>query len=168
MEKKDKIILIGMPGCGKTTIGKILAKELSYNFYDMDDYIEKIEGKSIKELFSHSEERFREAETKACTELIKKKRCVIASGGGVIKKDINIDILKSGIIIFINRPNEKIIGDIDISKRPLLKDGKEKLYKLYNERFHKYKNSCDIEILNEGFIRDVINSIKRSLKGKIK
>ena len=44
----------------------------------------------------------------------------------------------------------------------------EELYKLYNERFHKYKNSCDIEILNEGFIRDVINSIKRSLKGKIK
>ncbi len=168
MEKKDKIILIGMPGCGKTTIGKILAKELSYNFYDMDNYIEKMEGKSIKELFNDSEERFREAETKACMELIKKKRCVIASGGGVIKKDINIDILKSGIIIFINRPNEKIIGDIDISNRPLLKEGKEKLYKLYNERFYKYKNACDIEILNEGFIRDTINLTKRNLKGKIK
>ena len=65
MEKRDKIILIGMPGSGKTTIGKILAKELNYNFYDMDDYIEETSKKSIKELFEKSEDEFRNIETEA-------------------------------------------------------------------------------------------------------
>ena len=47
-KRYEKIFLIGMPGCGKTTMGKVLAKELKYNFYDMDDYIEEISGKTIK------------------------------------------------------------------------------------------------------------------------
>lgn len=169
MEKRDKIILIGMPGSGKTTIGKILAKELNYNFYDMDDYIEETSKKSIKELFEKSEDEFRNIETEACRELSLKKRCVISTGGGVVKKDINIKILReSGIIVFINRPTEKILEDVDISKRPLLKNGKERLYKLYDERFCKYKNSCHIEVLNEGFLRDAIDLTKLKSKGKIK
>lgn len=169
MEKRDKIIIIGMPGCGKTTIGKILAKELNYNFYDMDEYIENTSGKSIKEIFKESEDAFRKLETKACKELISKKRCVISTGGGVIKRDINIEILKKeGIILFINRPIENIINDIDISFRPLLKEGKQRLYDLYKERFHKYKEASQIEILNEGFMRDAINLAKVKLKGKIK
>ncbi|MDQ0151233.1 shikimate kinase [Eubacterium multiforme] len=169
MKKRDKIILIGMPGCGKTTIGRILAKELKYNFYDMDEYIEKNEGIQIKDIFKKSEDAFRKLETKACLELTKKKRCVISTGGGVIKKDININILKEhGIIVFINRPIEKILKDIDISKRPLLKSGKDKLYSLYEERFEKYKNCSNIEVINEGFLRDTIDLTKLKLKGKIK
>ncbi|MBM7836114.1 shikimate kinase [Clostridium sardiniense] len=169
MEKRDKIVIIGMPGCGKTTIGKILAKELNYNFYDMDQYIEETHGKSIKEIFAKSENDFRDLETKACKELILKKRCVISTGGGVIKRGINIDILgEYGIILFINRPIEKIVGDIDISSRPLLKEGKEKLYKLYEERFYKYKEAAHVEVINEGFLRDTINLAKFKLKGKIK
>ncbi len=169
MEKRDKIVIIGMPGCGKTTIGKILAKELNYNFYDMDQYIEETNGKSIKEIFAKSEDYFREIETEACKELISKKRCVISTGGGVIKKGINIDILgEEGVILFINRPIEKIVGDIDISNRPLLKDGKERLYKLYEERFHKYREAAQVEVINEGFLRDTINLAKLKLKGKIK
>lgn len=169
MEKRDKIVIIGMPGCGKTTIGRILAKELNYNFYDMDQYIEETNGKSIKEIFAESEDTFRELETEACKELISKKRCVISTGGGVIKKRINVEILEEeGIILFINRPIEKIIGDIDISNRPLLKDGKERLYKLYEERFYKYKEASHVEVINEGFLRDTINLAKLKLKGKIK
>lgn len=169
MGKRDKIVIIGMPGCGKTTIGKILAKELNYNFYDMDQYIEETHGKSIKEIFAKSENDFRDLETKACKELILKKRCVISTGGGVIKRGNNIDILgEYGIILFINRPIEKIVGDIDISSRPLLKEGKEKLYKLYEERFYKYKEAAHVEVINEGFLRDTINLAKFKLKGKIK
>lgn len=166
---KDKVVLIGMPGCGKTTIGKVLAKELNYNFYDMDSSIEMISNKSIKELFSQGEHVFREFETKACTELSKKKRVIISSGGGVVKKDINIQILKENcIILFINRPIEKIIEDVDIESRPLLKNGKEEIYNLYDERIELYKKAADIEIKNVGFIRDIIELIKKELNNKIK
>ena len=73
-----------MPGCGKSTIGELISKDLNYNFYDMDDYIVKISGKTIKELFDVSEEYFREWETKACKELSKLTNVIIASGGGVV------------------------------------------------------------------------------------
>lgn len=166
---KDKVVLIGMPGCGKTTIGKVLAKELNYNFYDMDSYIEAISNKSIKELFSQGEDVFREVETKACIELSKKKRAIISSGGGVVKKDINIEILKENcIVLFINRSVEKIIEDVDIKSRPLLKDGKEKIYNLYDERIELYKKAADIEVQNLGFIREIIELIRKELNNKIK
>ena len=51
---KENIVIIGMPGCGKSTIGELISKDLNYKFYDMDDYIVKISGKTIKELFDVS------------------------------------------------------------------------------------------------------------------
>lgn len=161
VEKKDKVVLIGMPGCGKTTFGKVLAGELNYNFIDMDDYVEEISNRSIKDMFSENEEVFRSWETEACRELVKKKKVIISSGGGVIKKSENIDILKKeAIIMFIDRPVDNIAEDVEVSTRPLLKDGKEALYKLYKERYELYKNAADITVLNNGFIKDVINNCR--------
>ncbi|MCI7442251.1 MAG: shikimate kinase, partial [Clostridium sp.] len=121
---KSNIVLIGMPGCGKTTVGKVLAKRLGYKFCDMDSYIQEISKKTIKELFEPGEENFRDWETKACEELSKCRNTIIASGGGVVKREKNIEILKkSCTILFIDRPVERIINDVDINSRPLLKDG---------------------------------------------
>ena len=95
MEKlKSNIVLIGMPGCGKTTVGKVLAKKLNYKFCDMDLYIQQMTKKTIKELFEPGEENFRDFETKACEELAKLNNTIIASGGGVVKREKNIEILK--------------------------------------------------------------------------
>ncbi|MGL5379622.1 shikimate kinase [Clostridium sp.] len=166
---KEIVLLIGMPGCGKTIMGKLLAKELNYNFYDMDKYIEEISGKSIDELFKQGEDNFRDWETKACTELSKKKKAVISSGGGVVKKEKNIDLFReNSIIVFIDRPLENIISDINTNTRPLLADGKERLYNLYNERYDLYNKYNDVRILNVGFLKDVIISIKDNVKDKIK
>ncbi|GAB6168052.1 shikimate kinase [Clostridium carnis] len=163
---KDIIFLIGMPGCGKTTIGKSLSEEINYDFCDMDDYIEEISGRTIKELFDISEEVFRDFETRACTNLSKKKGIVISSGGGVIKREKNIDLFKEeSIIIFIDRPIEKIISDVDTESRPLLKDGKEKIYNLYKERYHLYNKYCHTKVLNNKDIKFVIDEIKKNLKG---
>lgn len=160
------IVLIGMPGCGKTTIGKILAKELSMKFYDMDDYIEKKTNQKISELFEKGEEYFRDIESSVCEELAKKESSIISTGGGVIKRKENIDFLKkNGVIIFIDRPVDNIIGDVDISRRPLLKEGKEKVLKLYEERYSLYKahadkiviNNSDICVTKENII-DIYNS----------
>lgn len=165
----DKIILIGMPGCGKTTIGKILSKELNYKFCDMDEYIEETSQRSIKDIFAESEEVFRELETDACRDLIKRNRLVISTGGGVVKKSINIEILKNNsIIVFIDRPVENIVGDVEVDSRPLLKDGKEKVYKLYDERYSLYIEAADIIVKNDGFLKDTVNEIIMLLKNKIK
>ncbi len=83
---KEKLILIGMPGSGKTTIGKLLAKEYNCSFCDMDDYIIQISQKSIAELFSEGEDIFRNYETQACRELSISDKTVISTGGGVIKR----------------------------------------------------------------------------------
>ena len=164
---KSNIVLIGMPGCGKTTVGKVLAKKLGYKFCDMDSYIQEISKKTIKELFEHGEENFRDWETKACEELSKCNKTIIASGGGVVKREKNIEILKKNCtILFIDRPVERIINDVDINSRPLLKDGKERLYNLYDERYELYKKAADIQILNKGYLRDTIDIIINILNEK--
>lgn len=157
---RKNILLIGMMGCGKTTLGRILAKKLSYAFIDMDDYIEEISNDSISNLFKVSEENFRNWETEACRRLSKVNKSVISAGGGVIKKDINMKLFyDNSIIIFIDRPIENILEDIDISKRPLLSDGKEVLYKLKEERYDLYNRYCNYRIINDGTVDDGINSI---------
>lgn len=129
---KDKVVIIGMPGSGKTTIGKILGRELDLKFYDMDEYIQERTSKSILELFENGEDYFRNIETDMCRELSKEKNVLISTGGGVVKKKENIDALKKdALIIFLDRPVEKILEDVDVSKRPLLKDGKERVINLY-------------------------------------
>lgn len=162
---KKNIVLIGMPGCGKSTIGEIIAKDLNYNFCDMDVYIEEIAGKCIPELFEESEDIFREWETRACKELCEKDNFIIASGGGVVKKNINMEILrKRCIIIFIDRPTDEIIKDVNVSTRPLLKDGVSKVYDLYNERYDLYKKAADVTIINNGLIEEVIENCKEKIR----
>lgn len=157
---KNIILLIGMPGCGKSTIGEELANKINYDFCDMDKYIEEISNSTVKELFNISEEYFRDYETLACKELSNKSKIIISSGGGVIKRKKNIDFFKDkGIIIFIDRPIENILKDVDTSSRPLLSDGKSKLYNLYSERYNLYNNYCEIKIVNDTTIEETIDKI---------
>ena len=149
-----------MMGCGKTTLGKILAKKLSYDFIDMDSYIEEISNDTISNLFKVSEDNFRNWETESCRRLSKLKGTVISAGGGIIKKDINMKLFdENSIIVFIDRPIENILEDIDVSKRPLLSDGKEVLYKLKEERYDLYNKYCDYRIVNDGSIEEALYGI---------
>ena len=157
---RKNILLIGMMGCGKTTLGRILAEKLSYDFIDMDDYIEEIANDSISNLFKVSEENFRNWETEACRRVSKVNKSVISAGGGVIKKNINMKLFNdNSIIIFIDRPIENILEDIDVSKRPLLSKGKEVLYKLKEERYDLYNKYCDYRVINDGTIEETVNEI---------
>lgn len=154
------IVLIGMPGSGKSTIGLMLSRKLEMKFIDMDEHIEKREQKSITELFAVSEECFREAETRCAKDLSKMDNSIISAGGGIIKRKENIDFLKkSSTIVFINRSVEDIVSDIDMSTRPLLKDGIKKVNDLYDERIDLYKLYCDIEVVNSGDISEVVKEI---------
>ncbi|MGB5823012.1 MAG: shikimate kinase [Proteocatella sp.] len=154
------IVLIGMPGCGKTSIGEKLAKRLNLEFCDVDAYIEEKWKMTIPEIFKKGETYFREIETEALEEISKSYPKVISTGGGTVKNQRNIEILKqNGIIIYTNRPVEEIVRDIDVETRPLLTQGREMVYQLYEERHHLYQKYSDIEIVNDGSEEDLIAKI---------
>lgn len=160
------IVLTGMPGCGKTTIGKLLAQKLNLDFCDIDEFIEEKYQTSIAEIFKNGEDYFREIESAAVIEVGRTFPKVISTGGGVVKIHKNIEELrKNGIIIFINRPLENIISDIETTSRPLLAQGKEGLYSLYNERYDLYKKYCNCEIMNnrdmDSVLKDIIFKISK-------
>lgn len=162
------IVLIGMPGCGKTTFGSELSKKLNFKFIDMDKYIEEKTGNTITELFENGEEYFRTIEKSCAIELSKLSGYVISTGGGIVKIKENMECLKSsGFVIFINRPLEYIVEDVDVKTRPLLSNGIDKIYNLYEERFELYKKYCDIEIKNEKNFEKCLDEMEKYCK-KIK
>ena len=162
-----RIILIGFMGVGKTTIGKIIAKKLKLNFVDMDNYIEKREGKSISKIFEeYGEQHFRELESESLKDLIKSDNIVISTGGGIVTKKENSDILKKEkIVIFLDANTQTILNNIykEIDKRPLLSNSKNIEYtisNLLNQRYEKYNSICDIKIdINEKNIEEVVSQI---------
>lgn len=158
------LILIGMPGCGKTEIGKMLAKSLNRDFVDMDEYIEKTLNKTVSQIFENGEQYFRNLESKAAYKLSEKVNLVISTGGGVIKRIDNIkNLSKNGIIIFIDRPVDNIASDADIQKRPLLKDDVSKLYELFDMRYEIYKKCCDFQVDNDSTMESTVKKILQLL-----
>lgn len=158
--RSNGIVLIGLSGCGKTSIGRLLAEKLERKFIDIDDMIEKQERCTINELFRYGEEHFRNLETEAVVALEKEKDLVIATGGGVIKRSSNMESLKkNGTIIFIDRDICDIIDDIDVSTRPLLAGGADRLLQLHAERYDLYKEYSDFTVHNNGKTADVIEDI---------
>ncbi|HEY5561007.1 MAG TPA: shikimate kinase [Clostridiaceae bacterium] len=158
--KFKNLALIGMPGSGKSLIGKQLATEIGREFIDIDEEIVKKQGKSIKDLFIMGEESFREIEQEVLKEFSLKENLIIATGGGIIKRYENVrELKKNSIIIFIDRPLEDILKDIDTDTRPLLTEGKEKLFKLYEERYQLYILYCDIIIKNDKDVNSAVDKI---------
>ena len=135
MNKKNNLLLIGLPGCGKSTVGAVAAQRLGWAFVDMDAVVEAIAGRTIPELFAEGEECFRDVETEACRQLATRRNTVIAAGGGVVKRAQNIELLKSNcLIVFLDRSAQDIVQDVDTDSRPLLRQGAERVFELERER----------------------------------
>ena len=144
IRNKENIVLIGMPASGKSTVGRMLEKKLSRKVFDSDKYIEHREKISIPEIFAtKGEEYFRDLESCVIKELSTKSGIIIATGGGSVLRDKNVDNLKkNGRLYFIDRPLTKLIPT---SNRPLASNAKD-IEKRYNERYGIYSRVADVRI----------------------
>ncbi len=156
------VFLCGFMGCGKSTVGLILANLLGVNFVDMDNYIEGRENMTIAEIFKQNgEQHFRILETKAIEQL-SGKQMVIACGGGAMLNDKNAEIAnKSGAVVFLDVPfktcYERISGD---KNRPLVfNNTAEQLEDLYNNRYPIYKANSSLSIISNGTPNEIAEDI---------
>ena len=157
LKSKQNIVLTGMPGCGKSTIGKLLAEKLNRRFVDTDEVIVEKEGRQISDIFaSDGEEYFRDAEAFAVKQVSEKNGLVIATGGGAILRSDNIEALSTnGKIFFLNRPLDDIMPTDD---RPLSSNFND-LKTRFDERYPIYKSTCDEEIFVDGIAQNAVQSI---------
>lgn len=162
--KQNNIILVGMMGAGKTTIGKELLNVLKdYTLIDMDSEIENREKMKISEIFEkYGEKHFRELETNLLKELSKNQNQIISTGGGVFEKEENRNILKeTGTVFYLKASAEKLFDRIKSqTHRPLLQQGFgiEKVKSILDNREANY-SKADIIIDTENMLPQ--NIVKR-------
>ncbi len=156
------VILVGMPGSGKSTVGKELAKLLGREFFDSDDQISK-NGKTPAQIIENEgEAEFRKVETKALEELCKKSSLVIATGGGSVTQDINFDVMhQNGTVVFLQRKMELLAT----KGRPLSQGGEDKIKKMYEVRLPMYKKFADIEVMSTEDPKKTARIIKEKIFG---
>ena len=159
----ENILLIGMPGCGKTTVGQQLAQRLNKKFVDADEELEKRTGRPITEIIpKDGEAAFRALETQTLEALGKQSGLVIATGGGCVTQMRNYDLLhQNGTIFWLTRALDKLPTD----GRPLSQAGR--LEQMYAVRRPMYRSFADAVISNDGALEDTLAEIQHKLEEKI-
>lgn len=149
------IVLVGMPGCGKSTVGKALAKRLSRPFFDADQEIVKRAGKSIPEIFqTEGKAGFRKIETEVLFDLCRQSGAVIATGGGAVTVPQNHDILRqNSLVVFLNRD----IAVLPTNGRPLSEQND--LHEMFRQRLPLYRAVCDYEVDGNSEIQTVTDRV---------
>ena len=163
LKKMYNIVFIGLPLSGKSKYAKLFEINLSKQMYDTDIEIENVINTSIFDYFhQHSEAEFRMIESEIIKILYKEHNCIISTGGGAIKDEKNVELLKqNGIIVFLNK-NPEEIATKNIQGRPLIKS-KDDVLRIAKERLPLYEKACDISI---AITRDTvyhINEIKEKI-----
>ncbi|MBN3490567.1 shikimate kinase [Acholeplasma equirhinis] len=158
-----RIYLIGMPGSGKTTIGKRLSFKLGIPFIDLDQKIEEEKGMFIEDIFeNYGEDVFRSVETEVLS-AIKTSPAVISTGGGIVTQKRN-KVLMDGFKVYIDVPIEILKKRLEKShQRPLLKT--TPLEEIYDKRFLKYQDFADMIVRNHDSIEKCVDDIIEAYKG---
>ena len=151
----NNIVLCGFMGCGKSTVGKNLARKTGRSFVDMDRYIEQREGMTVAEIFEkYGEDGFRDREHEACRELAGMNGLIIASGGGALTFERNVKVFKgTDTIVFLNVPLNVIAQRLkNDTRRPLLQrpDKDKVMRELYEKRMPSYLAAADVTVPGQG------------------
>ncbi len=151
----QNIVLIGMPGCGKSTVAQALAEITGRQLYDSDEIIARRGGMSIPEIFAkYGEGDFRRRETQVLGELGKMSGAIISTGGGCVTRTENYPLLhQNGVIVLIGRD----IAALDKEGRPISQSGD--LNELYRIRRPMYERFCDLRVDNNGPLSDTLRQI---------
>jgi shikimate kinase len=157
-----RIFLIGMPGSGKSTVGRKLSKALNYTFVDLDGMIEKDALMFIDDIFEkYGEKKFRELETEALTKL-PDGDLVVSCGGGIVTKKEN-KALMQGLKVYLDTDLDQIRQRLENDYiRPLLK--KKSLDQIYQERYLKYVDFADVMISNDKSSEQTVQLILEHLQ----
>ena len=160
LNKTENIVLSGMPGAGKSTVGRLLAQELNRPFFDLDEEIVRLAGRSIPEIFAtDGEATFRNLETEVLREVLaNQKGIVLATGGGAVLRDENVDLLhRNGKICFLDRPLEALLSTSD---RPLA-NSEEAIRRRYEERYERYCTTADYRIDADASPEEVVRRTRK-------
>lgn len=149
------IILVGFKGCGKTTIGKELAKKMSKDFTDVDEIIEKKQGLSCREIYNkHGSEFFRKLEVEALEEVLKTDDKIIAVGGGTVMEEKNKSLIKkNSIVVYIKLKKDQLYNQIIKNGIPAFfnkKNPKKSFKTLLKKREPIYNKIADVSVDTSG------------------
>ncbi len=165
MAEFPSVVLCGFMGCGKTAIGRFVARQLGMEFIDADQYIEQQAGISVSEIFNkYGEKGFRDREYEAMKELSTKTNCLIASGGGAVTFQRNVEAIRQkAYIIYLDTPFqdccERILGD---ESRPLAVSSTEaELKTLFQKREGVYRAVADRIVENTGSLNHGVQELVR-------
>lgn len=156
----QNIVIIGMPGSGKTAVSTMLAERLGRKIFDTDTIVSEKAGMTIPEIFAaQGEAGFRKLETEATAEVGKLSGNIISTGGGVVTVADNYELLhQNGVIVWIERDTNKLARD----GRPISLSSD--LNELYAARLPLYERFADIKADNNGDINDTVNAIMEMIK----
>jgi shikimate kinase len=140
-DRPRRIVLVGFMGCGKSTVGRMLARELGWGFLDMDRRVEERCGKRIPEIFAeHGEAFFRRQEREVAEEIRGAERLVVAAGGGAFASDETRDALRDGALtVWLWAPVEVVLGRVRPDGSRPLAGSRERILRLFAERQPSYR-----------------------------
>ena len=163
---RKPVVLIGMMGCGKSTIGRLLAGQMGLPLIDLDEEIARAAGRSIPEIFAaEGDAGFRIHETAALGRALGAGAAVIATGGGIVTRAENIELMREkGVVVWLCRPLEDMIADVRQDTRPnLAGDKAERMRTLYAQRVHLYEAAAHLQFDNRLPLRESAKALEKAI-----
>ena len=160
------IVLIGLSGCGKSSLGKRLSRRMRMPLLDTDDMIVEKAGRAISDIFAaEGEAFFRDLESACAREAAAREGVVISTGGGMVLREENMAaLMENGLVFFIDRHPSRILRSTSLDDRPLVQDDAEKLFRLYASRLALYRRHAHVIVQNNGGPRSMKRRILQILR----